>query len=197
MTPDKPECCAIARKFGQEYWDGDRKYGYGGFHYDGRYRNLAQSLIKHYNLKNGNRILDIGCGKGFLLYEIRRLKYDMKIQGVDISEYAQKHSKLDRIDHWVNDCRNLPFKDKVFDFTYSINVFHNLCYADLKKAIREMVRVSNGNSYICVESYRNDRELMNLQAWALTCLSFYSPDDWKQILCDNGYSGDVEFVYFG
>ena len=35
---DKAECAEVAVKFGREYWDGDRKYGYGGYHYDGRWR---------------------------------------------------------------------------------------------------------------------------------------------------------------
>lgn len=194
MNPEKPECVRIAKQWGPAYWDGDRKFGFGGMHYDGRYAPVAKAMANHYKLKPTDKIIDIGCGKGFLLHEIKKHAGASCI-GTDISEYAITHGmgSLAKMP-----CTQLKFPDAHFDFTYSINVFHNLSYADLKKAIQEMMRVTkpDGNSYICVESYRNDTELMNLQCWALTCLSFYSLDDWKNILSDNGYTGDVEFITF-
>lgn len=194
MNAEKPECMRIAKQFSENYWDGDRRYGYGGFHYDGRYKSVAEKISEFYNLNKEKKILDIGCGKGFLLHEIKKHTGASAI-GSDISEYAIRNgmgcvAKMP--------CGKINFPDHSFDFTYSVNVFHNLGYADLKQAIREMVRVtkSHGNSYICIESYRNEEELTNLQAWQLTCLSYYSPDDWKEILSDNGYKGDVEFITF-
>lgn len=200
MNDDKPHCMKIAKQFGQEYWDGDRRYGYGGYKYDGRWKPVAEAMMEHYNLKFGNKILDIGCGKGALLGEFSN--FGLQARGTDVSLYAME-ALYKYIQCWPayfneGSCSKLNWCDKIFSFTYSINVFHNLGYKDLKQAIKEMVRVTKpeGKSYICVESYRNEEELFNLQCWALTCLSFYSPDDWKEILADNGYTGDVEFITF-
>lgn len=199
MNSEKPHCMRVAKEFGKDYWDGDRKYGYGGYSYDGRWKPLADLFVKHYRLKADCRILDIGCGKGHLLSDIKSNLKWIKAYACDISKHGldslPDNIKLSRSQY---SCTELPYSDQYFDFIYSINVFHNLGYKDLKKAIREMVRVSKpkGRRYICVESYRNEEQLCNLQCWALTCQSFYSPDDWKGILTDNGYSGDVEFIYF-
>lgn len=190
MTAEKPECMRIAKQYGRDYWDGDRKYGYGGYTYDGRWMPIAKKMAEHYNLTN-KKLLDIGCGKGHLAGEFNKLQCN--IQGCDISGYA-----LANTNYHLDSCVALPWANEYFDFTYSINLLHNLNYRDLKSAIKEMVRVTNpdGNSYICVESYRTEEELMNLQCWALTCASFYAPDDWKEILLENGYQGDVEFITF-
>ena len=192
MNAEKPECMRVAKKFDFDYWDGDRRYGYGGYKYDGRWKPVAEEMVKHYNIGKCDLILDIGCGKAHLLYELA--KYSEPIDGIDISVYALKDAKIKYID--AGHCRMLPFTSDRYELTYSINVFHNLNYSDLKLAIREMMRVSRDKRYICVESYRTEEELCNLQCWALTCQSFYTPDDWKCVLEDNGYSGDVEFIYF-
>jgi ubiquinone/menaquinone biosynthesis C-methylase UbiE len=192
MNAEKPEYMRIAKQFGEDYWDGDREYGYGGYQYDGRWVSVAESIRDHYDLI-GRTALDIGCGKGFLAHDLTNLS--VYTEGVDISKYAIENRKLDKILRYEAQSR-LPFFDRQFDLVYSINVFHNLNYRDLKQAIREMVRVSKEKMYICVESYRNEEELCNLQCWALTCQSFYSPDDWLQIYEDCGYKGDYEFITF-
>lgn len=198
MNTEKPECMRVAKQYGEDYWDGDRKYGYGGYKYDGRWKPVAEAMVKHYGLRFGDKILDIGCGKGALLGEFEDLRFQAK--GMDISQYAleELEKQFPRCRAYFNEgsCAKLNWNDKIFAFVYSINVFHNLGYSDLKQAIREMVRVSKDKRYLCVESYRTEEELCNLQCWALTCQSFYSPDDWKCILDDNGYSGDVEFITF-
>lgn len=193
MTAEKPECMRVAKQFGRDYWDGFRCFGYGGYIYiPGKWTPVAKAMVKHYGLEEYDKILDIGCGKGSLLKEFYEL--GLVCSGIDISLYAFENSF-----HPIGvfNCIALP-KCAPFDFTYSINVFHNLGYKDLKQAIREMVRVSkpDGHSYICVESYRNEEELCNLQCWALTCASFYTPNDWLQIYEDCGYKGDYEFIYF-
>lgn len=205
MNAEKPSCMRIAKEFGYEYWDGDRKYGYGGYRYDGRWKPVAEAMVKYYCLDRDDNILDIGCGKGFLLSEFENIIPSYKSSlisssrnGCDISEYSIENAP-ESVKPFLSN-KNIAFPlhyhDKNFDFTYSINVFHNLCYQDLKLAIKEMVRVSKDKRYICVESYRNEEELTNLQAWQLTCLSYYTPDDWKSILEDNGYAGDLECIFF-
>ncbi len=197
MNAEKPDCMRIAKQYGKDYWDGDRKYGYGGYKFDARWKSVAESMIEYYGTKILNRessVLDIGCGKGSLLKELSLITHG-KYTGCENNNYPVENGfyNIHR-----QDAKFLGYASAIFDFTYSINVFHNLGYKDLKHAIREMVRVTkpDGQSYICVESYRNEEELCNLQCWALTCQSFYSPDDWKEILTDNGYKGDVEFITF-
>lgn len=196
MNAEKPECMRIAKQYGRDYWDGDRKYGYGGYHYDGRWKPIAEAMVVHYGLESGSSIFDIGCGKGHLLCEFTDINPKIFTRGIDISRHAIDccPPKVDIL--LKHNCIDFPGYASACDLVYSINVFHNLSYRDLKLAIKEMVRISKDKRYICVESYRTEEELCNLQCWALTCQSFYAPDDWKEILTDSGYAGDIEFITF-
>lgn len=205
VTVEKPHCCETAKKWGFDYWDGDRKYGYGGYKYDGRWAPIAKSMAQKYGLNKDDTILDIGCGKGFLLYEFTNAVPGIKVEGIDISPYAITDAELHfyrakKYGHYfeIGNASRLPWANEYFDFVYSINTFHNLNVADLKMAVMEMMRVAKDGSdkYLCIESYRNETEKFNLQNWALTCESFYRPDDWKFLLKEWGYDGDVEFIYF-
>ncbi len=195
MNAEKPANMRVAKQFNADYWDGDRKFGYGGFKYDGRYKSVAEAMVKHYGLKPNDKVFDIGCGKGFLAYEFKL--HGLEAYGCDISAYALAQAANILTNIALMKAQDLMFyADESFDFVYSVNTLHNLNYADLKQAIREMVRVSRDKMYICVESYRTEEELCNLQCWALTCASFYTPDDWLQIYEDCGYKGDYEFIFF-
>lgn len=196
MNAEKPENMRVAKRFDKDYWDGDRKYGYGGMKHDGRWKPVTKAMGEYYDLKADNKILDIGCGKGFLLKEFRH-NLNAETWGTDISLYAKDNNPM-ILNHDIgkHSLSIYGFTDKFFDFTYSINVFHNLCYQALKAAIREMVRFSKDKMYICVEGYETEEQLCNLQCWALTALSFYTKDDWMNILSDNGYNGDLEVIYF-
>jgi len=198
LNCDKAACAKIAKKFSRDYWDGDRKYGYGGYRYDGRWRPLAKRLAERYKLKSGDRVLDIGCGKGYLLYELTQVVPGIKIAGIDISRYAVSHAKKE-VKHFlrVGDARRLSYKNRSFDLVISINVLHNFYNYDLQKALREVERVSADNKkYIVVDSYRNDREKVNLMYWQLTCECFYTPLEWQWLFQQSGYSGDYGFIYY-
>jgi ubiquinone/menaquinone biosynthesis C-methylase UbiE len=198
MVNKKVFCMKVAKQYGKEYWDGNRKFGYGGYKYiEDRWKSVARKLIKNYNLKNSSKILDIGCGKGYLLFEIKKILPNIEIVGFDISSYAIKNSKKEiKKFLFTKDIRTkLNFNNKYFDLTISLGVFHNLELFEIEKSLKELNRVSK-KSYIMVESYRNDQELFNLQCWALTCKSFFSPEDWKYIFKKNLYKGDFEFIYF-
>lgn len=195
---DKAECATVAKRFGAEYWDGDRKFGYGGYRYDGRWLPVARALAEHYGLKPGMRVLDVGCGKGFLLYELTRAVPGIEVAGIDISAYAIESAKEDvRPFLDVGNARELPFEDNSFDLVVSMTTFHNLTVMDLFSALREVVRVGKGTAqYILVESYRNEREKANLLYWQLTCESFYSPDEWEWIFAQTNYRGDHGYIFF-
>lgn len=197
VNHDKAECATIAKNWGVDYWDGDRAHGYGGYSYDGRWRPIAEDIAKHYGLKAGDKVLDIGCGKGFLLYELTQVVPGIEVTGIDISEYAIEHAKEEIKDRLhVGSCVNLPWKDKTFDFVYSINTFHNLTIEELEKAVREMERVGKQAKWCCVESYRNEKEKANLLYWQLTCESFFRPSGWQSLFKQWGYQGDLGFIYF-
>jgi len=197
MTDGKVECSKIARRYDKDYWDGDRRYGYGGYKYDGRWKAVAEKLIDYYSLKPDATILDVGCGKGFLLYELKKLLPDSFIKGFDISEYAINNSKEEiSNDIFVHAAEeSYPFSDNEFDLVVSITTLHNLPIDRLKAALQEIERVGK-NKYITVEGFRNERELFNLQCWALTCELFLRPEEWAWIFNEFGYTGDYEFIYF-
>jgi len=197
VADDKAACAEVALKWGRDYWDGERRHGYGGYRYDGRWRPLAERMAAHYGLGAGQRILDIGCGKAFLLYEFTRVVPGIEVAGVDVSEYAIGQAREEvRPFLEVGDCARLPHADASFDFVYSLNVFHNLLAYDLDAALREMVRVGRGPGYICVESYRNEREKANLLYWQLTCRAFHTPAEWAWLYARAGYAGDYGFITF-
>lgn len=197
VSDDKAMCGATAKQFGREYWDGDRKYGYGGYRYDGRWRVVAEAMVKYYDLLPGQKVLDVGCGKGFLLYELTQVVPGLEIAGIDISQYAIDNAK-EEVRPFLRQglAQELPYLDKTFDLVYSLTTLHNLYLFDLKKAVQHIERVSCGNSYIMVESYRNEREKTNLLYWQLTCEAFFTPEEWKWLYDEWGYSGDYSFIYF-
>ncbi len=193
----KAEAAKLAKKFDKDYWDGDRKVGYGGMKYDGRWRVVADNMVKHYGLKAGDKILDVGCGKGFLLYDFMQAAPGIEVRGLDISQYAIDNAKEEaRPFLQVGHANALPFPDHSFDLVISINTLHNLYCYDLDKALREIERVGKNNKYVVVESYRNEEEKANLLYWQLTCEAFCTPEEWRWWHRQTGYTGDYSFIYF-
>lgn len=196
-SADKAECAAVAKEYGYDYWDGDRKYGYGGYRYDGRWKGVAEKMAAHYQLKPGQKVLDVGCGMGHLLYELTRVVPGLEVYGIDISAYALEHAKEEIRDRlWYGQAQEIPFRDAEFDLVISLATLHNLKVFDLKKAVQEIGRVGKGNSYIMVESFRNDREEVNMLYWQLTCASYYSVEEWEWLYEEWGYEGDYSFIFF-
>jgi SAM-dependent methyltransferase len=198
MNDSKVEAMIIAKQYGVEYWDGDRKYGYGGYKYiPGRWAPVASKLIEIYKLKAGSKILDVGCGKGFLLYEMQLLEPGLEIHGFDISQYGldnvHPNLKANLFIHRAQD--EYPFEDKSFDLAISLGTLHNLHIYELKSAIAEIERVGK-QGYIMVESFRNELEMFNLECWALTAESIMDVDEWKWVYNQFGFQGDYEFIFF-
>ena len=197
MMDEKVSCMIKAKEYEYDYWDGDRRCGYGGYKYDGRWKSVAQSLIDIYQLGPRSRILDVGCGMAHLLYELQQLLPDAELCGFDVSHYAIQHSPETIRDKLINYRAEdiYPFGDDYFDLVMSISTLHNLRIFELDTALREIERVGK-QAYILVESFRNERELFNLQCWGLTPYAFFDPASWIWLLRHFGYSGDYEFIYF-
>lgn len=198
--PDYPKAKAaeLAKQFDVDYWDGDRRICYGGYRYlEGRWEKVARAMVEHYDLPSNPKILDIGCGKGFLLYDLLKVIPDAEIHGIDISSYAIANSKEEIRDRLqVGNATALPWPDNSFDLVISITTLHNLHAYDLDLALREMERVGKNNKYLCVESYRNETEKANLLYWQVTCEAFNNPKEWEWWFKHTGYSGDHSFIYF-
>ena len=193
----KAEAAQKAKQWGYDYWDGDRRICYGGYHYDGRWAKVAEAMIKHYHLKPGDRVLDVGCGKGFLVHDFTQVLPGVEVAGIDISSYAIENAKPEvKPFLQVNHAKSLPFEDNSFDLVFSINTLHNLYCHELDTALREIERVSKKNKYICVESYRNEEEKVNLLYWQVTCEMFCTPEEWQWWFDLCGYTGDHSFIYF-
>ncbi|MBF0304345.1 MAG: class I SAM-dependent methyltransferase [Alphaproteobacteria bacterium] len=193
----KAKAAEMAKKWDFDYWDGDRRINYGGYRYDGRWAKVARAMADHYGIKAGDRILDVGCGKGFLLHDFTQVIPGVEVTGLDVSSYALDHAMEDlggRLH--LGSAASLPFEDDSFDLVFSINTLHNLHCYDLDKALREIQRVGRKHKYICVESYRTEEEKANLLYWQVTCEAFNTPEEWEWWFRTTGYDGDHSFIYF-
>tara|TARA_Y100001958_G_scaffold131881_1_gene101304 strand:- start:617 stop:1270 length:654 start_codon:yes stop_codon:yes gene_type:complete len=186
------EVISTARKFGKEFFDGDRKFGYGGFKYQSKYWNeVVKDIFEFYDLKDDSSILDVGCAKGFMLYDFINNYPNLKIKGMDISSYAINNSKPEVSKFLeVGNAKNLNYKDNSFDLVISINTVHNLEINECKIAIKEIQRVSKSKSFITVDAYRNDREKENMYKWNLTAKTILSVKEWISLFKEVEYKGD-------
>lgn len=182
----------IARQFGKDFFDGDRRCGYGGFSYHPRFwQPVIPTFQKQYGLTSSSSLLDVGCAKGFMLYDFQQLIPGIKTRGLDISEYAISHCKEEvRPFVEVADARYLPYEDNSFDLVISINTIHNLEREDLKIALKEIERVSRKNSYITVDAFRSEEEKELMLSWNLTAKTILHVDEWKALFDEAGFTGD-------
>jgi ubiquinone/menaquinone biosynthesis C-methylase UbiE len=197
MVDDKVHCMLKAKEYERDYWDGDRRYGYGGYRYDGRWKVVAEKLIEIYGLKPDAKILDVGCGKAHLLFELKKLLPGSTCVGFDISRHG-----LADAPEGIRDCLfryraqdAYPFGDKHFDLVISLATLHNLRLFELKTALQEIERVGK-QKYVMLESYRNELEMFNLECWALTAESLLDTAEWIWLYDHFAYTGDYEFIYF-
>ena len=185
----------IAKRFGREYFDGDRGQGYGGYRYDGRWVPIAERMRDFYGLAAGDLILDVGCAKGFLLHDLRAVIPGVHVAGLDVSAYAVERAMDDvRPFVLVGSADRLPFADKSFDLVVSINTVHNLERDRCVLAISEMERVSRRFKYLQVDSYRSEQERENFERWQLTAVTYFDPAGWRRVFEQAGYTGDYSWT---
>lgn len=186
----------IGRKFGFDYFDGDRNHGYGGFSYNPKFwQPVVPTIAEYYQLEGSSSVLDIGCAKGFFLHDLKLAFPEIEIAGLDVSEYAILNS-LPSVKEslQVGNAIKLPFLKDSFDLIISINTIHNLNRSDCALALQEIERVAKNNAFVTVDAYRNDAEKERMEAWNLTALTMMHVDEWKEFFLEVGYTGD--FYWF-
>lgn len=191
---------AIAKQFDFEYFDGTRDQGYGGYYYDGRWVAVARKILERYELPMNGNFLDVGCAKGFLLHDLKTIRPDLNVFGVDISSYAIQNSiPTVRDSITLANCVSLPFEDNFFDTVVCFNTIHNLEYNQCKESIRELKRVTKNdkNIFIQVDAYTSEDELELFQEWVLTAETFMRPEEWIQFLHSVKFDGDYFWTIIG
>jgi ubiquinone/menaquinone biosynthesis C-methylase UbiE len=186
-----PEVIRISKQYGELYFDGPRDYGYGGYYYDGRWLPVAKDIITHFNLKPGDRVLDVGCAKGFLVKDLLLTCPGLEVFGIDISDYALKHCEpevIGRLHKGSADC--LPFPDCSFDAVISLNTIHNFNRDRAVIALSEIQRVAKTNSFVQVDSYRTPEQKKCFEEWVLTAEFHDYPEKWIEVFHEAGYTGD-------
>jgi ubiquinone/menaquinone biosynthesis C-methylase UbiE len=186
-----PENIAISRQYGQQYFDGPREVGYGGYRYDGRWIPVAEDMVRHFGLKAGDRVLDVGCAKGFLVKDLMKVCPGLEAFGLDISEYALMHCEPEVVGRLhLGSGDKLPFPDNSFSAVISLNTIHNFNRTDAIRAVREVQRLAPGRGFIQVDSYRTPEQRELFLSWVLTAKFHDYPDQWVQLFDEAGYTGD-------
>lgn len=182
----------VVRKFDQEYFDGDRLFGYGGYYYNPRFWTPTVKRFRdHYKLARDARILDVGCAKGFLMHDFRKLMPDVRVEGLDISQYAYENAMEDmRPFIRVGNAKELPYPDKSFDLVISINTVDHLPFEECKQAVREIQRVAKKDAFITVNSWRTKKEKDSLVKWNRTVMTIMDVKGWRKLFKEVGYKGD-------
>lgn len=180
-----------ALKFGAEYFDGTREQGYGGYHYDGRWVPIARDITEHFRLKPGDRVLDVGCARGFLAKDLMAVCPGLQAYGLDVSEYALRHCEAEVTGRVVRGtAERLPFADGCFEAVLCINVIHNLNRERCLDALREIERLAPRRGYVQVDAYHTETEREIFLGWVLTAVTFLKPEDWRALFAEAGYKGD-------
>jgi ubiquinone/menaquinone biosynthesis C-methylase UbiE len=186
-----PENIAVARQYGREYFDGPREVGYGGYRYDGRWVPIAEDIVRHFGLEPGDRVLDVGCAKGFLVKDLMKACPGLEAFGVDVSRYALMNCEKEVVGRLhLGSADDLPFPDNSFSAVISINTIHNLARPDAIRAVREVERLAPGRGFIQVDSYRTAAERELFMSWVLTAKFHDYPDGWLKLFAEAGYTGD-------
>lgn len=190
-----PEVVATSKQFGEMYFDGPRDYGYGGYKYDGRWVPVAKDIVRYFGLRPGSRVLDMGCAKGYLVFDLLNAQPGLEAFGLDISEYALMNCHPGVVGRLhLGSCDHLPFPDGAFDCVISLDTVHNLPREGAKKALAEIQRVSNGRAFVRVDSYRTPEQKQAFESWVLTALHHDYPEGWLKLFREAGYTGDYAWT---
>jgi ubiquinone/menaquinone biosynthesis C-methylase UbiE len=185
----------ISRRFGFDYFDGDRQYGYGGYSYNARFwTETVKHIADYYQLAEDASILDVGCGKGFMLKDFQRLMPGAELAGIDISAYALEHAAPEVAPLLTKGCATqLPYGDDSFDLVVSINTVHNLDRAGCVRALREIQRVAKRHACVVVDGWESEQQRREMLAWVLTAQTLLPVSEWLELFREASYEGDYAF----
>lgn len=190
-----PEVVRISRQYGELYFDGPRDYGYGGYRYDGRWAPVAHDMIAHLGLRPGDRVLDVGCAKGFLVKDLLDALPGLEVFGIDISDYAVRNCHPDVVGRiHLGDAERLPFPDHSFQAVVSLDTVHNLPRERARTALSEIQRLCGGNAFVRVDSYRTPEQKAVFESWVLTAEYHDYPEGWIALFGEAGYTGDYAWT---
>lgn len=215
-----PETKKIAERLDFNFYDGDRKYGMGGYYYDGRWRKVAEVIRNRYGLTSKSKVLIDRCHKPFLVYDLKKLIPGITVFGIHPGKYPLIHA-VEGYGRWAlkeglrmgidpeildKEARDalagclicgyafeLPFKDDYFDCVISIENPCSYPPEQARKIIQEIVRVSKSNGkncYIQNDSWRNESQKQALMNWSFLCKTFKSVQEWEDLYREAGYEGD-------
>jgi ubiquinone/menaquinone biosynthesis C-methylase UbiE len=186
-----PTVVAVAKQYGEMYWDGPREYGYGGYRYDGRWRAVARDIINHFGLKPGMRVLDVGCGKGFLVKDLILECPGLEAFGLDVSLYALKNCEKEVLGRLhLGTAEKMQFPDASFDCVISLNTVHNFPRTRAITVMKEIQRLSSGRAFVQVDSYHTPEQKTIFESWVLTAEFHDYPSGWIKVFEEAGYQGD-------
>ena len=192
-TAKTEEHVRVSREYGETYFDGPREYGYGGYRYDGRWRPVAQDIVDHFGLKPGDKVLDVGCAKGFLVKDLLELGIDA--YGIDVSHYALMNCEPEVVGRLqIGSAESLPFPDGSFDAVVSINTIHNLKREKCVQAVKEIERLAPGKGFIQVDSFKTPEQKEIFESWVLTAYFYDYPEGWLKLYEEAGYTGDYDWT---
>ncbi len=195
MDAKDPAVIEISRRYGEEYFDGPRDYGYGGYKYDGRWVPVAADIVEHFGLKPGMRVLDVGCAKGFLVKDLLNVCPGLEVFGLDISEYALMNCPPEVVGRLhLGSAEKLPFPDGSFDCVLSLNTVHNFDRPTAIGVMQEIQRVSGGRAFVQVDSYHTPEQKEIFESWVLTAKFYDYPDGWCALFEEAGYTGDYDWT---
>ena len=124
-----------------------------------RYAKDIVKKIKELGFKEG-RILDAGCGYGFVAVELAKAFPKAEIVGIDLSDPLLKMARSlasvadvsERVVFEKQDVQDIQFPDDSFDAVLNIYMFHVV--EDPKKMVEEIERVLTPNGILCLRDLR-------------------------------------------
>ena len=183
-----------AWKLSNQYYDGHRNNGYGGFKYDGRWLKILPKIIKKYKIKENAKILDLGCKKGFIMKDFKILLPNCEVWGIEDHKYpiinAEKEIKSKIIKSKYYD---IPFEDNYFDFTIGFSSIYRYNFYDLVETIKEIKRVSK-KSFITLGAYSNEKNRVIFNKWSLLGTTILHEKEWIELFKLLKFSGDYYFT---
>ncbi|WML39633.1 class I SAM-dependent methyltransferase [Neobacillus sp. OS1-2] len=138
---------------------------------------VVKKMIEQLNIKENDLVLDVGCGRGFVLHSLAKQLSNGKVIGIDVwntkdqsgnnpnvtLQNAEKEGIQERVEIINADARDLPFEANTFDVIASSLAIHNISNKnERQKAIEEMVRVLKVNGHVAILDFQYIEEYSHM-----------------------------------